>query len=216
MARSTATANRWFLDPLFRGAYPADLLERNAIVAPLSQDGDLEAISAPIDFLGVNNYFRFVVGARRRTAAADRAAIPRRRTPTWAGRSIPTASTRCSSRVADDYAPPAIYVTENGAAFGDVRGHDGRVHDPERTAYLAVARRRGRAARSPTACRSRATSSGACSTTSSGRTATRSGSGSSTSTTRRSSACRRTASTGTATSSRAGATRRGRSPVAAG
>ena len=29
-----------------------------------------------------------------------------------------------------------IYVTENGAAFGDVRTHDGRVHDPERTAYL--------------------------------------------------------------------------------
>ena len=39
-------------------------------------------------------------------------------------------------RVAEDYAPPAIYVTENGAAFGDVRVHDGAVHDPERTAYL--------------------------------------------------------------------------------
>jgi beta-glucosidase len=39
-------------------------------------------------------------------------------------------------RVARDYAPPAIYVTENGAAFGDVRVHDGRVHDPERTAYV--------------------------------------------------------------------------------
>src|SRR5580765_8812978 len=52
--------------------------------------------------------------------------------------------------------------------------------------------------------RFRATSSGACSTTSSGPRAIRSGSGSSTSTTRRSSACRRTASTGTATCSRAG------------
>ena len=40
-------------------------------------------------------------------------------------------------RVAQEYAPPAIYVTENGAAFGDVRGHDGRVRDPERQAYLA-------------------------------------------------------------------------------
>src|SRR5262249_36252970 len=55
--------NRWFLDPIFRGSYPADLLERNALVAPYLQDGDLEAMAAPIDFLGVNNYFRFVVGA---------------------------------------------------------------------------------------------------------------------------------------------------------
>jgi beta-glucosidase len=39
-------------------------------------------------------------------------------------------------RVAKDYEPKAIYVTENGAAFGDIRGHDGGVHDPERTAYL--------------------------------------------------------------------------------
>src|SRR5204862_3542370 len=39
-------------------------------------------------------------------------------------------------RLAAEYAPPAIYVTENGAAFADVRGHDGRVHDRERTAYL--------------------------------------------------------------------------------
>ncbi len=57
-------------------------------------------------------------------------------TPTWIGRSIRTAFTRSSIRVARDYAPRAIYVTENGAAFGDVRVHDGRVHDPERTAYL--------------------------------------------------------------------------------
>jgi beta-glucosidase len=39
-------------------------------------------------------------------------------------------------RVAKDYEPRAIYITENGAAFGDIRGHDGQVHDPERTAYL--------------------------------------------------------------------------------
>ena len=39
-------------------------------------------------------------------------------------------------RVSADYAPHAIYITENGAAYGDVRVHDGSVHDPERTAYL--------------------------------------------------------------------------------
>jgi beta-glucosidase len=36
-----------------------------------------------------------------------------------------------------EYAPGSIYVTENGAAFADVRDHDGRVRDPERIEYLA-------------------------------------------------------------------------------
>ena len=67
--------NRWFLDPIFRGAYPADLLERNELVAPLVHDGDLEAMAAPLDFLGVNNYFR----ARRRRRGRRAALRPRPR-----------------------------------------------------------------------------------------------------------------------------------------
>jgi beta-glucosidase len=39
-------------------------------------------------------------------------------------------------RLHHDYGPRAIYVTENGAAFPDVRGHDGAVSDPERQSYL--------------------------------------------------------------------------------
>jgi beta-glucosidase len=39
-------------------------------------------------------------------------------------------------RLRDDYAPGCIAVTENGAAFSDVRVHDGQVRDPERRAYL--------------------------------------------------------------------------------
>ena len=39
-------------------------------------------------------------------------------------------------RLHEEYAVPSLYVTENGAAFADVRTHDGRVHDLERVAYL--------------------------------------------------------------------------------
>src|SRR3954447_6606997 len=49
-------ANRWFLDPLFRGSYPEDIA-----FSPPVHDRDPAAISTPIDFLGVNNYCRFVV-----------------------------------------------------------------------------------------------------------------------------------------------------------
>ena len=122
------------LDPIFRGAYPADLLERNATVAPFVRDGDLAAMAAPLDFLGVNNYFRFVVSAG---AAGPRLVHDPEAEQTDMGWEVfPDGLHRLLGRLAEDYAPAAIYVTENGAAFGDVRGHDGRVHDPERTAYL--------------------------------------------------------------------------------
>jgi Beta-glucosidase/6-phospho-beta-glucosidase/beta-galactosidase len=55
--------NRWFLDPIFRGAYPADMLEAWADLLPAIEDGDLATISAPIDFLGVNNYTSPLVAA---------------------------------------------------------------------------------------------------------------------------------------------------------
>jgi beta-glucosidase len=39
-------------------------------------------------------------------------------------------------RLREDYDPPAIFITENGAAFADVRGHDGAVCDFERRDYI--------------------------------------------------------------------------------
>jgi len=39
-------------------------------------------------------------------------------------------------RVAEEYAPPAIYVTENGACYDDPLAADGTVHDDDRIAYL--------------------------------------------------------------------------------
>jgi len=132
--RVDGEGNRWFLDPIFRGSYPADLLDRNELVAPVLQDGDLETIAAPIDFLGVNNYFRFVVGAGPN--GPQFVANPEAQHTDMGWEVHPDGLYKLLVRVANDYAPAAIYVTENGAAFGDVRVHDGAVHDPERTAYL--------------------------------------------------------------------------------
>jgi beta-glucosidase len=126
--------NRWLLDPIFRGAYPADLLERNELVAPNVRDGDLDVISAPLDFLGINNYTRYVVSAGKDGPHFERNPEAQETDMGW--EVYPEGLQRMLVRVAQDYAPPSIYVTENGAAFGDVRVHDGRVHDPERTAYL--------------------------------------------------------------------------------
>ena len=126
--------NRWFLDPVFRGSYPADLLERNELVAPYVRDGDLDTISAPLDFLGINNYSRFIVAAG---ADGPRpVANPEAQHTDMGWEVYPDGLHDVLMRVARDYEPAAIYITENGAAFPDVRVHDGAVHDIERTAYL--------------------------------------------------------------------------------
>jgi beta-glucosidase len=126
--------NRWFLDPVFRGSYPADLLGRNELVAPFVQGGDLTTISAPIDLLGVNNYTRSIVASAPDGPRFER--NPESQYTDMGWEVHPDGLHRLLVRVGEEYAPPAIYITENGAAFGDVRGHDGGVHDPERVAYL--------------------------------------------------------------------------------
>jgi beta-glucosidase len=126
--------NRWFLDPIFRGSYPADLLDRNDLVAPHVRDGDLQAMAAPLDFLGINNYSRFIVAAG---AEGPRTVPNPDAQHTDMGWEVyPDGLHDVLVRVARDYEPAAIYITENGAAFPDVRVHDGAVHDVERTAYL--------------------------------------------------------------------------------
>ena len=128
--------NRWFLDPIFRGAYPEDMAETWRDILPEIRDGDLETIAQPIDFLGVNNYTSPLVGA---DTDGQRSRIVRRtdvdRTDMgW--EVVPGGLRDLLLRLTRDYAPKAIYVTENGAAFPDVRGHDGSVGDPERQSYL--------------------------------------------------------------------------------
>jgi beta-glucosidase len=126
--------NRWFLDPIFRGSYPADLLDRNELVAPHVRDGDLEAIAAPVDFLGINNYSRFIVAAG--ADGPQTVANPDAQHTDMGWEVYPDGLHDVLVRVARDYEPAAMYITENGAAFPDVRVHDGAVHDVERTAYL--------------------------------------------------------------------------------
>src|SRR5262245_1759432 len=61
--REDATRNRWFLDPLLRGTYPAEGLERFGELLPPGAADDMTTIARPVDFLGVNYYRRYVVQA---------------------------------------------------------------------------------------------------------------------------------------------------------
>ncbi len=136
--RADGWLNRWFLDPVLRGRYPADLWEWFATsgITPEVRDGDLEAIAQPVDFLGVNYYFRTV-------ATDDPAGLVGYRQVDQPGKHTamgwevcPQGLERLLTRLQRDYAPPALYVTENGAAFDDRVDADGQVRDDRRVAYL--------------------------------------------------------------------------------
>jgi beta-glucosidase len=130
-------ANRWFFDALLRGAYPADTLERFAGAAPPVRDGDLATIAAPLDFVGVNNYSRRLVRADPDGLRPIDVRDPTARVTDMGWEIHPQALGEVLVRLHEEYGVPSLYVTENGAAFPDVRTHDGRVHDLERIAYLS-------------------------------------------------------------------------------
>lgn len=153
-------SNRIFLDPIFRGSYPEDVL---ADVAGLGLErhirpGDLETISTPIDTLGVNYYQGALVSSE--PAATEPVVEAPTDRPTGSpfpavtgvhphSPGLPTTAMgwpiqpqglrELLNRVHRDYTGPAgvdVYVTENGAAFDDEAGMDGSVHDVDRTEYL--------------------------------------------------------------------------------
>ena len=129
------TRSRWYLGPLFRGEYPADVLDEWEHLMPAVHDGDLACIATPTDFLGVNYYSGSAIGAgedgRARGVPQPGAA---RTDMGWEVH--PDGLRQVLVRVSRDYGPKAVYVTENGAAFPDVVDHEGRVLDPERQQYL--------------------------------------------------------------------------------
>lgn len=129
--------NRWFLDPLFRGEYPADMCELYREFLPEFDADEVREIAVPLDFLGVNYYSRAVIGAGEGQGVLQiRREKPEGEYTEMDWEVYPQGLYNLLVWVHETYAPPAIYITENGAAFADEVSSDGKVHDPRRTAYL--------------------------------------------------------------------------------
>ena len=71
-AIAEAEQNRIFLDPVIHGRYPAKAREHLLPPPSLIRDGDMELVSAPIDFLGVNYYSPHSSGSPIHRAAGRR------------------------------------------------------------------------------------------------------------------------------------------------
>ena len=128
--------NRWYADPIFKGSYPKDIVEGFGKEVPI-HSGDMQAISSPLDFLGINFY-------TRQTITSDESAKPLPYKPilvdgverTAMGWEVhPQSLSDIIMRVHHEYAPPEIYITENGSAWEDSMV-DGKIDDKSRVSYL--------------------------------------------------------------------------------
>jgi len=138
--RQYAAEAGWFLDPLYAEGYPAEIMATYERLgwAPKVSSGDMEAIAAPIDFLGLNYYSRSVVRADPASEPFGTEGVDEPGEYTDVGwLVIPDGLYDLLMRVHRDHEPAAIYITENGAAFTDVVSSDGAIHDARRVAYLS-------------------------------------------------------------------------------
>lgn len=139
--------NRWFLDPLHGRQYPADMVADYVATGRLSPEGlsaarpgDLAAIAAPTDFLGINYYTRAVVRSHdvpeeqnhpRTVHLAPESSF------TDMGWEVhPEGLFEILTRVHLEHRPATIYVTENGASYMTGPNDAGRVPDAKRVCFL--------------------------------------------------------------------------------
>ncbi|TWI64473.1 beta-glucosidase [Pseudoduganella lurida] len=122
---------QWFMDPIFKGRYPVDALRGHGANAPEVRDGDFDIIRQPIDFLGVNYYFRSYCSAED----------PPRQAPAELGTTdmgweiYPIGLLELLLKLKEEYDLPPIYITENGMASAD-RPVGGEVADTQRIDYV--------------------------------------------------------------------------------
>lgn len=128
-----ATINRWYLDPVLRGTLPEVGVRHYGENMPDVDAAELASACEPLDFLGVNYYFRQWVSR----GEASRAGPPNPSSPRTAmGWEIyPEGLYRLLTDLHREYDVPKYYITENGAAFDD-HVRDGRVHDEARVRFL--------------------------------------------------------------------------------
>ncbi|MBQ1104946.1 GH1 family beta-glucosidase [Streptomyces sp. 404i] len=135
--RADGHINRWWLDPILGHGYPQDMVEEYGVELPV-RPGDLETIAAPLDWLGINYYFRQIVTADPDGTAphAKQVSVPGARLTHMDWEVHAEGLEQLLLRLTGEYGVQRIYVTENGSAYEDVVAADGSVHDPERVRYL--------------------------------------------------------------------------------
>ncbi|HEX4084924.1 MAG TPA: GH1 family beta-glucosidase [Chthoniobacteraceae bacterium] len=128
-----------FLTPIMEGAYHPSYLDQAGPDAPHFTDEEMRTISTPIDFLGFNLYAPTYIRAAPESPAGWAEIpcdenYPRLQMPwLFIGPSILYWTPRFASEL---WKVPAIYITENGAAYPDRPDANGEIWDTARAMYL--------------------------------------------------------------------------------
>ncbi|TIT33875.1 MAG: beta-glucosidase [Mesorhizobium sp.] len=135
--RFDGAQNRWFLEAVFKGAYPEDMLALYGDLLPPIHAQDNEIIAAPLDYLGINIYRRSVIAAGDELAPLSYRRVQPEGIYSAVDYEIwPRCMYDILRYVNDRYAPPAIYISENGVATTpETVGKDGHVWDDLRATY---------------------------------------------------------------------------------
>ncbi len=136
---------RWFADPLYGRGYPsdkiADLTKIGALPSGLDfvQSGDMDVISTPTDFLGLNYYSRTIYRANDPENDPQMLFSEPKTPEHWTEMNweiYPDGLTSVLGRVYFNYQPLKMYITENGASYSTPPDEKGNIPDEHRTNYL--------------------------------------------------------------------------------
>ncbi|SEW13314.1 beta-glucosidase [Cognatiyoonia koreensis] len=138
-ATTDAINNRWFIEAITKGAYPAEALAGFGPHMPENWENDMAEISQPIDWLGVNYYTRHKVSAAPADVWPHAVGHEGPGDKTQMGWEIyPDGLHGFLTRMARDYVDDMpIYVTENGMAWDD-KVENGSVFDPVRESFITA------------------------------------------------------------------------------
>lgn len=136
--RYDAIYNRFFVSGLFKGNYPAEVLQGLAPHLPQGWQEDFAIIGQPLDWLGLNYYTcKRIAAGQGPWPATDE--LPGPLATTEMGWEIyPEGLHHFLTTLRRDYTGDLpLYVTENGMAAPDAADPQGRVRDDDRISYLA-------------------------------------------------------------------------------
>ncbi len=135
--RHDAIMNRWYIQAITQGSYPKAALTELEPYLPKGWSKDMELISAPLDWLGVNYYTISRPSARPDEPWPSLAMEPGPLEKTDMGWEVYSQGLETTlSRLRTEFGVKLpLYITENGAAFDD-KIRDGRVNDTQRVAFI--------------------------------------------------------------------------------